>query len=98
VRVKGSIFAVEVEDDNGGYLSDMAQPLYDFMLDNGVLLRPIGNIAYILPPYCIKEEELEKIYETLWRGLDMVRDRGKKKASEDDGRAANEHRRYQNVA
>ena len=98
VRVKGSIFAVEVEDDNGGYLSDMAQPLYDFMLDNGVLLRPIGNIAYILPPYCIKEEELEKIYETLWRGLDMVRDRGKKKASEDDGRAANEHKRYQNVA
>ena len=43
----------------------MRQKLYQNFLDQGVLLRPLGNVIYILPPYCIKEQELEKIYEVI---------------------------------
>ena len=76
VRVQGSIFAIDVRDDVTGYLSTVGQDIYDFMIENGVLLRPIGNTVYILPPYCIQQENLERIYETLWRSLDSLRDEG----------------------
>ncbi len=81
VRVKGSIFALDVRDSVNGYLSSIAQEIYDFMLDSGVLLRPIGNTVYILPPYCIEEQDLERIYETLWRSLDSLRDEGLQQAA-----------------
>ncbi|MAF98845.1 MAG: adenosylmethionine--8-amino-7-oxononanoate transaminase [Micavibrio sp.] len=96
VRVKGSIFAVEIavdiEADQQGYLSNMAQPLYDFMLSHDILLRPMGNVVYILPPYCIKSEELDHIYETLWKGLDMLRDM--REAQEDGHKKNREARIY----
>ena len=81
VRVKGTIFAVDIKDDVEGYLSTIGNEIYDFMLENGVLLRPIGNTVYILPPYCITNEELERIYETLWRSLDSFRDVGEQLAA-----------------
>jgi len=81
VRVKGGIFAVDVRDDVSGYLSSIATDIYDFMLENGVLLRPIGNTVYILPPYCIKNKDLEIIYETLWRSLDSLRNEGVQQAA-----------------
>jgi adenosylmethionine-8-amino-7-oxononanoate aminotransferase len=53
------------------YLSPLAPRLYDFFLSNGVLLRPIGETVYILPPYCITERELRKVYDTIERALDQ---------------------------
>ncbi len=73
VRVKGSIFAIDVRDDVQGYLSNVGGKIYDFMLENDILLRPIGNTIYILPPYCIKKADLERIYEVLWAALDSLR-------------------------
>ncbi len=73
VRVKGGIFAIEIHDTTDGYLSSIGSDIYDFMLENDILLRPIGNIVYILPPYCIETQDLERIYETLWRSLDSLR-------------------------
>lgn len=81
VRVKGSIFAIDIKCEKGGYLASIGQDIYDFMLKNDILLRPIGNTVYILPPYCITDEDLERIYETLWRSLDSVRDVGQKQAA-----------------
>lgn len=82
VRVLGSIFALDVRDGTGrGYASALAPRIYDFMIENGVLLRPLGNTVYILPPYCIDENDLERIYETLWRSLDSLRDEGFQQAA-----------------
>ncbi len=81
VRVKGSIFAIDIKSDTQGFLASIAQDIYDFMLKNDILLRPIGNTVYILPPYCISNEDLERIYETLWRSLDSIRDVGQKQAA-----------------
>ncbi|MBS0629403.1 MAG: adenosylmethionine--8-amino-7-oxononanoate transaminase [Verrucomicrobia bacterium] len=39
--------------------------LYDFFLSKDILLRPLGNVLYVMPPYCIKKSELERIYEQI---------------------------------
>ncbi|MEM7651093.1 MAG: adenosylmethionine--8-amino-7-oxononanoate transaminase [Pseudomonadota bacterium] len=81
VRVMGTIFAIDIKDDVDGYLSSIGNDIYDFMLENDILLRPIGNTVYILPPYCIDKRDLERIYETLWRSLDSFRDVGEQQAA-----------------
>lgn len=82
VRVMGSIFAMDIRDNNGkGYLSEIGPKIYEFMLESDILLRPLGNTVYILPPYCIKPEDLEAIYETLWRCLDHIRDERSQRAA-----------------
>lgn len=48
----------------------MRDRLYQFFLSNGVLLRPLGNVLYILPPYCIQKSELEYIYDLIIQTLD----------------------------
>lgn len=65
VRVLGSIFALDIAVENEGYLSDIAIDLYRFYTQNGVLLRPLGNTIYIMPPYCISSASLNQIYDTI---------------------------------
>ena len=64
IRQTGTILAIELKSDSSGYASSVRQKLYQDFLDQGVLLRPLGNVIYILPPYCIKEKELEKVYKS----------------------------------
>jgi len=72
-RVLGSIFAFDIKVENEGFLADIAIRLYDFYLKNGVLLRPLGNTVYIMPPYCISEKSLDKIYATIDLSLEYIR-------------------------
>ncbi len=81
VRTKGTIFALDIKDTTDGYLSGLGPLLYNYFLKNDILLRPIGNTVYILPPYCINESELERIYERIGRSLDYIRHEGKQRAA-----------------
>ncbi len=65
---------MEIRVPEGGYLSPLAPRLYDFYLENGVLLRPLGNVVYVLPPYCITATDLERIYDVIERSLDLIAD------------------------
>lgn len=47
------------------YFSQIRDQLYRFFLENGVLLRPLGNVLYVMPPYCVTEDELERIYKLI---------------------------------
>ncbi len=60
VRVCGSIAAVEL-DVAGGYLADVGRELRRRCLEQGVLLRPLGNVLYALPPLCTSAESLCRI-------------------------------------
>lgn len=73
VRVLGSILALDIAVENGGYLSDIAIDLYKFHTENGVLLRPLGNTVYIMPPYCISQNSLNKIYDTIELSIEHIR-------------------------
>lgn len=66
VRQLGTILAFEIESDNDGYLNNIGSVIQKHALQNGVLLRPLGNTVYVMPPYCISEAELEKVYRTLF--------------------------------
>lgn len=72
-RVIGSIFAFEIKVEKEGYLSDIAVNLYKHYIKNGVLLRPLGNTVYVMPPYCISEKSLDKIYAKIEESLEDIR-------------------------
>ena len=66
VRFLGTILAIELKTSGeSSYFSDIRDQAYTYFLENGILLRPLGNIIFINPPYCITELELNKIYEKL---------------------------------
>jgi adenosylmethionine-8-amino-7-oxononanoate aminotransferase len=48
-----------------GYLSALRPKLYGFVLEHGVLLRPLGNVMYVLPPYVIEPDELHRVYDVM---------------------------------
>ena len=70
-RVIGVIFALDLETQMDRYGSIRDQ-LFQFFMDNGVFLRPLGNTIYILPPYIITAEELQKIYKTIEEALGIL--------------------------
>ncbi len=75
VRSIGTVAALELGAEDVGYLSDLRPFLYDFFLAKGVLLRPLGNIVYILPPYAIRPSELHRVYDVIEEALDRLPDR-----------------------
>ena len=72
VRTIGTVMALELKADDPGYFSDLRRALYDFYLNKGVLLRPLGNVVYILPPYIITAEQLHYVYEVIAESLDRA--------------------------
>lgn len=72
-RVLGIIFALEIKTENQeSYYGSMRNTLYNFFIENGIILRPVGNIVYILPPYIITDSQLEKVYATIEKALEIV--------------------------
>lgn len=73
VRQTGTIIAIEWETGNEtSYLSNLRNLLYAYFLDKGIILRPLGNIIYILPPYIISDEDLDYIYAAIKSALEEV--------------------------
>ncbi|MFZ4671898.1 MAG: adenosylmethionine--8-amino-7-oxononanoate transaminase [Flavobacterium sp.] len=72
-RVLGVIFALEIKTETQeSYYGTMRNKLYNFFIENGVILRPVGNIVYILPPYIISDQQLEKVYTIVEKAVDMI--------------------------
>ncbi len=72
-RVLGVIFALEIKTESSeSYYGTLRNKLYDFFIENGVILRPVGHIVYILPPYIISEVQLQKVYEVVEKALEIV--------------------------
>ena len=70
-RQTGTIFAIEWETgDNTSYFNRLRDDLYNFFLKEGVILRPLGNIIYIMPPYCITDDQLDYIYMKIEEALE----------------------------
>ncbi|GEM51965.1 adenosylmethionine--8-amino-7-oxononanoate transaminase [Empedobacter brevis] len=73
VRQCGTILALEWKtEEETSYFSDMHKKLYPYFLDHGILLRPLGNIIYLVPPYCISTVDLNYIYKTILKALDEL--------------------------
>jgi adenosylmethionine-8-amino-7-oxononanoate aminotransferase len=62
LRQCGTILAMDFVDTGGGYLSALGPQLLRFFADRNLLLRPLGNTVYIMPPYCVTDNELDALY------------------------------------
>jgi len=65
IRQLGTIAAFEIITGNDEYLNNISFSVTKQAMENGIYLRPLGNTVYIMPPYCISGEELEKVYDFL---------------------------------
>ncbi len=73
IRQTGTIIALEWETGNDtSYLSGLRDQLYNYFLTKGIILRPLGNIIYILPPYVISNDDLTYIYRTIQQALEEI--------------------------
>jgi adenosylmethionine-8-amino-7-oxononanoate aminotransferase len=64
-RQLGTIAALDFRATDAGYLAEVATKLYTFFLKRGILLRPLGNTIYVMPPYCTTADELAQVYATI---------------------------------
>jgi adenosylmethionine-8-amino-7-oxononanoate aminotransferase len=71
-RQIGTIGAIELRAEDAGYLSSMRPKLYQFFLERGVLLRPLGNVVYVLPPYVISPDELHRVYDVIQEAIQTL--------------------------
>lgn len=66
VRVAGTILAFDYQDpQTSGYLSNVRTKAMGFFKSRGILLRPLGNVIYTMPPYCVREEDLNQLHEAI---------------------------------
>ena len=73
VRQRGTILAIELNTtENSSYFNSIQSAAYNYFMKNGIFLRPLGNIIYVMPPYCITDDELGKVYEVIKTSLNYL--------------------------
>ena len=65
VRRLGTITALDLKVPDAGYLAHVTPELMKFFQARGILLRPLGNSIYVLPPYCVTAAELDLVYDAI---------------------------------
>ena len=72
-RLKGTIAAFEIKVDGPrGYLNHAGKQIKKDALEEGVFIRPLGDVVYLLPPLCISDDQLEKCYFVIQNCLDKL--------------------------
>lgn len=71
IRCLGTILALELKTpDHTHYLNNASENITTFFLEHNIIVRPLGNILYFIPPYCITKQELENVYKVTEQFLD----------------------------
>lgn len=65
VRQTGTIAALDLMAADAGYLANVGPKVTAHALEHGILLRPLGNTVYVMPPYCTTADELKRVYDVL---------------------------------
>jgi adenosylmethionine-8-amino-7-oxononanoate aminotransferase len=71
-RALGTILAFEIAKGKDEYINTISAVITTMVMQKGVYLRPLGNTVYIMPPYCITEEELSKTYSVVLSVLEEL--------------------------
>ena len=70
VRICGTISAFELKvEKHPGYFSEIGKRIKALSIKNGLFIRPLGNVIYLLPPLCITDTQLEKSYDIIYKIL-----------------------------
>ena len=66
VRQRGTLLAFELAvGEQTSYFNNIRDTAYQFLLDRGILMRPLGNVLYLMPPYCTTDEQLAYTYQQI---------------------------------
>jgi adenosylmethionine-8-amino-7-oxononanoate aminotransferase len=72
LRFCGTIMAFDIGCDNNDYFSQIGPVLKQEFLKRDLLIRPLGNTIYLMPPYCVAEEQLDSIYQNIGQILQSL--------------------------
>ncbi len=72
VRRAGTIAALDLVVGDAGYLAGIAPKLQAFFRERDMLLRPLGNTVYLMPPYCVDEDDLASAYRAIRAAADAL--------------------------
>ncbi|MFB9269461.1 adenosylmethionine--8-amino-7-oxononanoate transaminase [Bradyrhizobium erythrophlei] len=72
VRQIGTVAALDLDVRSTGYLSEVGPSLRTFFRRRDLLIRPLGNVIYLMPPYCVTAAELDRAYEAIAEAADFV--------------------------
>ncbi|MFZ9280488.1 MAG: adenosylmethionine--8-amino-7-oxononanoate transaminase [Vulcanococcus sp.] len=72
IRCLGTVAAFELDAGESGYLNPIGKQLQRHCLAQGVFIRPLGNVVYLLPPLCISEAQLQQCYGAIRSGIDAM--------------------------
>jgi adenosylmethionine-8-amino-7-oxononanoate aminotransferase len=72
VRQIGTIAALDIVASDAGYMANVGPYLYQSFRARGLLVRPLGNTIYIMPPYCSGECELDLVYKAIGEIADGI--------------------------
>ncbi len=72
VRRTGTITALDLGTTNAGYLADIGPKLQAIFKERDLLLRPLGNTIYVMPPYCVTAEDLNEVYAGIRDAADAL--------------------------
>lgn len=61
-RVTGTIVAFDIRTGRGGYFDEVSTRIKRSALERGLLLRPLGNTVYLMPPYCLTDDQRRTVY------------------------------------
>ena len=70
IRTIGVILAIDLDVDMARY-GILRNRLFEFFMERGIFLRPLGNTVYVLPPYVISDEQLQRIYAAIEDSLEL---------------------------
>jgi adenosylmethionine---8-amino-7-oxononanoate aminotransferase len=72
VRQQGTIAALDLVVPTTGYLAEVGPRLRAFFRERDLLIRPLGNIIYLMPPYCVTAGDLDRAYDAIGEAADFV--------------------------
>jgi adenosylmethionine---8-amino-7-oxononanoate aminotransferase len=72
VRQIGTIAALDIATDDAGYLAGIGPRIYSDFLNRGLLVRPLGNTIYLMPPYCSTPHELDCVFNAISEVVDGI--------------------------
>lgn len=72
IRQLGTIAALDVVVKDDGYLADIGPKLYEFFQSKNILLRPLGNTIYAMPPYCVSETDMDNVFNAIADAADKL--------------------------
>ncbi len=74
-RQCGTMIAFDIDTDGDeGYLADIGPRLRAHFFANDVLIRPLGNTVYTMPPYCIAQADIDRVATVMATAIDAIAD------------------------